>query len=545
MLKEGAAAKMVLRTRPFSLSMPRASRVERDFDCLLERMRQRLYPESMQVLTSYWLRTIRAEDYQQTEWSALDRALQQTIAGDRTLTARAVHTIASLRDWIQTIRHIHHQPSPRSSFGPARQVSSDSLVPYLFRLLNEWLPVEVAHLLVEDDERFNEPGIPVAVVARAIERLLAREHLSPATLESMLLPGILSPRLVYPADTEILQDVILFLLGRTNAPAPAKLPAALMCVAPDAPLSLAYADAVTGAVLTAGSSGAAELRVSIPRSQAIELLKTDHVRITSAVVTMDGQLWQADKLQRGERDFIVYRPAGRLRIDYSADHALMVLPWPETREHWTGSVSFSGRLEMFGREWRISHWEQIAEGALLHLEFVAPLPLAALAPGAETRLFRSHPAEIDMAWTALERALAASFDRRSLEPMEQLHRAELAPLGRALFGLAESVITRRSRSTDVMDTRLEGIRYLSAALFPIYGPIPWRILPAAVRKTLIANRMYHPFAHRFHEVFEGLPEGWGESGAAPCAAEPVRQPLPPLFFTLSSPRNRSAPGSAQ
>jgi hypothetical protein len=491
-----------------------ASRVQRDFAHLLERMRQRLYPESMQVLAYYWLRTLRAERYQAVEWKTLDRLLQQAEGDECGLAAPAIQSIVELRQWVQQVRQTNHQPSARSSdlVAATREVSSEALVPYLFRLLNEWLPIEVARLLVDEPaEEPEDSGIPVLVVARAIERLLLREHLSYSTLEAMLFPGPLSPRHFYPADAEVLQDVVLFLLGRTEAPAPAKLPAALLCVAPDAPLSLAYAEAVGGAVLTVASSGSEELQVSIPRSQAAELLKADHLRITSTVVTMDGQLWQADKLQSGEQDSIVYLPAGRLRIDYSEDHARIVLPWPETHAQWSGPVSFAGRLVMFGREWHISYWEQNAQGTLLHLVFVASLPITALTPDAETRLSRSHPAEIDMAWTALERALASAWARRNLEPLEQLRRAELVPLGRALFGLCESLLTQHARSIDAIETRLKGVRYLIAG--SAYGPVPWRILPAAMRKILSADRIYWPLADLFHETFEGLPEVGGDRAA--------------------------------
>ena len=491
-----------------------ASRVERDFENLRQRIGQRLYPEGIPVLMYYWLRTLRAEGYQPAEWKSLDHLLLRAIADEREPGAPAIPSVIDLREWIQQVRHRNQQPPRRADepFGPTRQVSSEALVPYLFRLLNEWLPVEVAHLLVDEPaEESEESGIPVLVVAQAMERLLLRERLSRLTLEAMLAPGPLSPRLFYPADSELLQDVVLFLLGRTDAPAPAKLPAALMCVAPAAPLSVAYAQAVTAAVLTADSAGAEELQVSIPRAQAMALLKTDHVRFTSAVVTMDGRLWHADQFERGEQDSIVYRPAGRLRIDYSEDHARMVLPWPERRGHWSGPVSFADRLEMFGREWHISHWEQNNERTLLHLVFVASLPMATLAPDAEALLARSHPAEIDMAWAALEKALASAWARRSLEPLEQLRRAELVPLGRALFGLCESVMTPRSRRMDAIDTRLKGVRYLSAG--SAYGSVPWRILPESIRRILAADRIYRPLAERFHETFEGLPPGVG--GRAP------------------------------
>jgi hypothetical protein len=501
---------MRLSAPAFLVNRPQLSRVRRDFDCLLERMHQRLYPETMQVLNYYWLKTICVKRYRQSEWKALDHLLQQAWA-DRRLPTQAVQSIHDLREWIQQIHHKNGQSSPRSrpSVEPTRQVSSEALVPYLFRFLNEWLPVEVARLLVaEPEEGSDESGIPTAVVATAIERLLLREHLSRATLESMLVPGLFTPRFIYPADWEILQDVVLYMLGRTAAPPPAKLPAVLLCAAPDAALSQAYGEAVSAAILTAGFSGAEELHVPIPPAQARELMKTDHVRFTSAVVTMDGRLWQADQLQHGEQDCIVYRPVGRLRIDYSEDHARMLLPWPEARRRWSGPVSLINRVEMFGREWRISHWEQDIGQTLLHLEFVTSLPMTAIEPRGNDRLRRCRPAVIDMAWAALEGALEASVVRRNLEPVERLRRDELVPLGRALFGLAESLMTRRLRTIEAIDKRLNGIRYLSAQLSSVYGPVPWRILPKRARKILLANCRHRPSAYLLRDVFEGLPEEW-------------------------------------
>src|SRR5262249_9009764 len=135
---------------------------------------------------------------------------------------------------------------------------------------------------------------------------------------------------------------------------------------------------------------------------------------------------------------------------------------------WSGAVSFTNRMEMYGREWHISHWEQDIERTLLHLVFVATLPMTAIEPGAKSRLHRSRPAAIDMAWAALESALANSLVRRSREPVEQLRRDELVPLGRSLFGLAESVMTRRTRKLEVIDIYLKGIRCLSADLLSLY-----------------------------------------------------------------------------
>jgi hypothetical protein len=481
------------------------SRVQRDFDCLLDRIEHRLYPETMPVLASYWLGTICVLGYTETEWKALDRLLQQACADRWASAAPAVQSLVDLRAWIRENQHKNRPPSLRSEPG-TKEVGSDVLGIYLFRLLNEWLPVEAAQLLVKEAEDGSEAGIPAIVTARALEHLLVREHLSRATLEAALVPGLLSPRLAYPADSEILQDVVLFLLGRTGAPPPAKLPAVLLCVAPDAPLSWDYDEAVRGATLTADSSGAEELQVEIPPAETDELLQADPVRITSAVVTMDGQLWQADRLQRGERDSIVYRGTGRLRIDYSGEHARLVLPCSDAHGRWSGPVSFTNRLEIFGREWHISHWQQDSERTLLHLICVGSLPITAMEPDARTRLRRYHPAAIDMAWAALESALAASLVGSDSEPVEQLRRSEMVPLGRALFELAQAVMTRRLRQLDAIERRLQGVRYLSSQTLPLYGPVPWRILPEPVRKVLLAEHIYGPLAGLFHEVFQGLPD---------------------------------------
>ena len=123
------------------------SEIQQDFDCLLERMRHRLYLETTPVLAFYWLRTICEKGYQEPEWTALDHLLRQ--ADQSVSSDQAFQSISDLREWIQQTRHRNPPPSIRSvSRGEqTREVNSDALVPYVFRLLNEWLPVEAANLL--------------------------------------------------------------------------------------------------------------------------------------------------------------------------------------------------------------------------------------------------------------------------------------------------------------------------------------------------------------------------------------------------------------
>lgn len=461
-------------------------------------MRRRLYPETAQALAFYWLKTVYAAGYQREEWLALDGLLQQSVTDD---------AVVYLQGRIRGLLNGGSAASSHAGTADSRGTPGpDILVPYVVRLLNEWLPLEVARLLVPEPEEENrqEAGIPSIAIGRAIERLLLRERLSPATLEAILHLGLFTPQFVYPADLEILRDVILFLLGRTEASTAPVLPAMLLSVAPGAPLAFNYGDAVQHAFLADGAEGE-ELRVPITSDQAMHILTGDHVRITSVVVTMDGRWWQAGKLGSGEDNTVSYRPMGRLGIDYSADHARLRVPWPEERQSWPGLVSLGAPLDIFGRRWRVAQWEQDAEHAWLNLVFADALPATAIAPDAEPHLRRSKPASVDMAWTSLEDALAAAVAQNHRDPIEQLRRGELVPLGRALFALTESLMNRRSQKPEAIEARLRAVTYHSAELEESYGHIPWRVLPQAARKALLQRRLYVPLEGQIHGVFEGLP----------------------------------------
>ena len=118
----------------------------------------------------------------------------------------------------------------------------------------------------------------------------------------------------------------------------------------------------------------------IGAAQASEILKGDPVRIASVIVTMDGRCWMSESLQSGEQHSVIYKPWGRLRIDLSADHAKLVVPWPDPQLHWPGTVHFRDPFEIFGREWHESSWEMDGESAWLHLVFSRTLPIAEIQP---------------------------------------------------------------------------------------------------------------------------------------------------------------------
>jgi hypothetical protein len=286
-----------------------------------------------------------------------------------------------------------------------------------------------------------------------------------------------------------------------------------LAVATGSPLPRDYRDDVRRASFVQVREGQ-EVHVPIAAAEALEILKGDPVRIASILVTMDGRWWESENLQSGEQYSVVYKPGGRLRIDYSSDHSRLDVPWPQTRLHWSGDVHFPDSFEIFGREWDASSWETDGERTWLHLVFSRVIPIAEIPQPAVAALRRSRPAFIDMAWAAMANALAAAISEKSLEPIEQLHRSDFIPLGRAVFGLVESLKNRRQPSRETLETQLRAIRYLEAEVSQVYGRVPWRILPAPVQSTFLKSHPDPALVELFDEAFDGFPDALPPSQAA-------------------------------
>jgi hypothetical protein len=509
------------------MSMPSlsrsSSRPRGDLEALLARMRQRLYPETIPVLASFWLKTVYAAGHDRRWWRELNGLLKEVLQ-DPAVTGPARESLLDIQTWA----HPAAFPPPKTSAGlPARMEplgaspARERLSIYIRRLLNQWLAAEVARLLVDENEAAltQGNGIPVLAIGKSLEQLLLRERLSPEILEALLEPELLSPRYIYPADSEVLWDVILFLLGRTGAPAPPVMPATVLGVAEGSPLPGNYGESVERALFVRGREGE-QIHVPIEAADALEILKGDPVRIASVIVTMDGRWWESESLQSGEQHAVIYKPRGRLRIDYSADHAKLVVPWPDTQLRWQGAICFGEPFELFGREWHEASWETDGGHTWLHLEFSRALAAAEVQPAEGTSLRRSHPASVDMAWAALETALAASMEQRSCEPLEQLRRPEFIPLGRAIFGLAELARHGRPLRRDNFETQLRAIGFHEAELSLSYGRVPWRILPALAQARLLKIRRDAAWLSLANQVFDGLPDALhhGDRHASPPQA---------------------------
>ena len=495
----------------------RISRVDLDFERLLDRINRRLYPETTPVLASYWLKTVYWAGYSRNEWRRLDRLLKRRLAADLAISEPCRQALVDLRSWIQDSGQGAEKPAvpdPRLGLAYRPTLGPETLGPYTIRLLNTWLPQEVARMLVSEPlpPDPDAAGIPPLAVGKALERLLLRERLAPATLEALLDPRLESARFLYPADLEMLRDVVLFLLGQTAGIPTAVLPAGFLGTPRDARLAGDYPEAIENAHLIDTTRGQ-ELHIPIKRAQFRQILTEAPVGIGSIVVTADGQWWEAVQLQGGSDDVLVYRPQGRPRIDYSADHARLRVPWSQPRQNWSGTVHYPDELEVFGRLWKVARWENDGAHSWLHLVFSRPVPVSLVPSSAPPDLRRCLPASTDLAWAELETALAAALAQNRWDPIERLRREDLIPIGRALFGLGQSALSRTT--VDAVQTNLRRIHFALGSLDTSYGQVPWRILPAAVRKRLMRKRLYPAALDLLQQVFAGLPP-------APAEAPPLR-----------------------
>ncbi len=333
-----------------------------DLKALLVRMRQRMYPETMPVLASVLAgrhvctKGHPARWWKELVWTALKQVLLETPTDLCDPFSREI--LADIRNWIEQSGFLDGKTpavSPRESQPFRANLGPEWLARYIGRLLNEWLSAEVARLLVDESEFATLPdvGIPVLAAGRALERLLVRGAPFAGNF------GDVSPtRAPFPT--------LHLRCGGGDV--------ARRCIGAPRPHCCPTVPAVTRHA--AGRSGGfflfrrilpkpcgivfsfvrcrerEEIHVPLTASQALEIPKSAPLRIASIILTMDGRCWEAENLQSGEQHLVIYRPGKRLRIDYSAEHAKLKVPWPDTQLRWSGGVHISrDSFEIFGLEW--------------------------------------------------------------------------------------------------------------------------------------------------------------------------------------------------
>src|SRR5258708_4457235 len=121
-------------------------------DTLLLRVRQRWYPETLPVLASCWLKTICSSGHNRPWWVLLNESLDRRLHDER-LETLSRDVLLSVRSWTERAAlNGAEVPSTQQQIEPPfRPIPPERLAPYIGRLLNEWLPAQVASLLIEEE----------------------------------------------------------------------------------------------------------------------------------------------------------------------------------------------------------------------------------------------------------------------------------------------------------------------------------------------------------------------------------------------------------
>lgn len=334
----------------------RVKQVRHDIQALQDRTRQRTYPETGNVLAFYWLQTVR-ESYTPAHWSILkaevDRIAQQS------------PVLQMLSNWIRVSGPKHTQAKPEKKGDRIQPFTSREYEPpvstseaFLERLLNDWLPErilerygvydaadwtaenayeETATCLEEILTRWTK--VPNVRTIQALDRLQGRPPSLPedvllgrrkrqASLESLVRVPLRDAGVVDPKLREILDDVILYLLG-TTAPAPTAEPgyARLIPTPLVSHVPPEIADQVASFPLPAAYTATNSLTIPLqawPGSSSIR----------STLVTPDGRLWQARSVgqEAGAQPWIEYAAIGRVDMLRQPDGPYLKAPlglWPE------------------------------------------------------------------------------------------------------------------------------------------------------------------------------------------------------------------------
>lgn len=437
---------------------------------LIARLRRQLYPETARVAGYYWLRTVYESGYGPLEWLALNAALERELAAPEFHIAA---TLSEMRECLQA--ELLHRTSVPAAPAAFRSRQSRPPLPdrelriYFIKLLNEWLPRELASRLLESGEGENtgdRAGIPALEAARTMEALIVRDRVSTEDFDAVLDDGFFSPASVYPGDYELLRDVVLCLTGRMDSPPLPILPAVPVWAHTAGPASATRPEAFRYV------SGSGEIELAIGPEAVARILGESPVRLPSCLATMDGRWWHSDFVTAGASSAIIYRPHGRVVLDYSHDHVRFRAPWPDRMSAWHGPLALP-TLELFGRRWTPRRFEQDSAGAAIEFECAGILPV---------RLTRTRPASVDMAWDAVATAVADSMAKRTADPIDALRNEDLIPVARAIWLLAECA--RNPRAHSDLTRRFNAVRFHLAALDGGYGRIPSSVVPRRVRFTI-------------------------------------------------------------
>lgn len=399
-----------------------------DLNSLRERVRSRNYPDTINVLVFYWLMTVR-ETYTPEHWPILRKEARKLAGSTGSLTLDEVRAVQQAAQWIESTRPSTGKMLRRHNFVPA--FTSGQFAPpdfisqaFLETLLNDWLPERVL-------ERYGRRHVPVdwnnesayEEIALCLEDMLRPHFVFPdletlhaidrvqrrpptpleeivqwrrrrqAGLESLVRVPLKDANAIDPKQREILNDVILYMLGVTGAPPEPEPGYAWLFPAPlGGSLPDDAAEQVAEFPLPAGYTSAAELLIRFTKWQT-QGRSNDGVRplsIRSTLLTPDGRIWQAHHLeqQAGSPPGIFYRAAGKIDVVPTSRGLYLRVPMASCPNEITPKFIEGLDIELYHVPWHMERIEASHHGAFMIYRRVSEtLPRAAgpqRTPGSES-----------------------------------------------------------------------------------------------------------------------------------------------------------------
>ncbi len=407
-----------------------AKRYQQDVYWLRERIRRRLYQDTLPVLVFYWLRTIR-EMYTAEEWPVVEAETKEMLQ-NRGQPAVELRALQYASEWIGLARPVvaeRQKPHNR-----VRAFTSEHLAPsgfvsqaYLEALLSEWVTERVLEVYgtrpVKENwncgDAYQETALcledllrPLSVypdveVVRGYDRLqkrppmpveevvLARRRRQ-AALESLVRAAPRDASVVDPKQREILNDVILYLLGATH-PAPPAEPGYAWLFPGDhlgANLPPDFSNQVSESPLPENYENAGMISIHLrtwPAPQRMERGQT--VSLHSTLLTPDGRVWEAHHMEQlaGSAPDVVFRAIGRIDVTPAQDSFLMRVPVASWPTEIGPEVNREREFELYQRRWHFYRFEGSAGPSFLYYKSVPK-------PGCATIPVQPRLARLNSAW---------------------------------------------------------------------------------------------------------------------------------------------------
>ncbi len=372
--------------------------VDADIRCLRDRARRRSFPDSLPVLAYYWLQTLR-ESRGPEHWAMLGQEIRNLLREPDAIAPAESQALEAADRWVGA----SEPRSARKARGAGLFVAftSGHFAPPQFRsgafldtLLNRWLPAALAEKYADrtipddwTDSTANEEiavcleeilrpwaSMPDIETAQALDKLQKRQptpaeeilrwrRIRQASLESLVTTALPDASIADPKLREILNDVVLYLLGSLEPPPPAESGYAWLFPAPrGANLPADLAKQVCEFSLPQHYAGSTELFIPVTWPEPRWGDRNQALSIQSTLLTPDGRIWEAHRLeqQAGCSPGIVYRSYGVVELFRTDDGLFLKAPifaYP-------GEVDpgASQEFKLYGRRWHMHRIEASAEG---------------------------------------------------------------------------------------------------------------------------------------------------------------------------------------